>query len=165
MRVKEKTIEEKYLSLSELDHVIMRSGMYIGSVKEEQKNMFIYDVDDAKIKLSEMSYTPGLLKLIDEVISNIADEYRRKDNMGLTHAELEFSRQGHFRIKDNGGIPVVKHKVADMYVPAFIFSTLRTSSNYDDSEERTGIGTNGLGCKICNIFSKYFSEATIVPGE
>ena len=74
MKVKEKTIEEKYLSLSELDHVIMRSGMYIGSVKEEQKNMFIYDVDDAKIKLSEMSYTPGLLKLIDEVISNIADE-------------------------------------------------------------------------------------------
>ena len=160
MKVKEKTIEEKYLSLSELDHVIMRSGMYIGSVKEEQKNMFIYDVDDAKIKLSEMSYTPGLLKLIDEVISNIADEYRRKDNMGLTHAELEFSRQGHFRIKDNGGIPVVKHKVADMYVPAFIFSTLRTSSNYDDSEERTGIGTNGLGCKICNIFSKYFSVYT-----
>ena len=92
MKVKEKTIEEKYLSLSELDHVIMRSGMYIGSVKEEQKNMFIYDVDDAKIKLSEMSYTPGLLKLIDEVISNIADEYRRKDNMGLTHAELEFTR-------------------------------------------------------------------------
>ena len=42
MKVKEKTIEEKYLSLSELDHVIMRSGMYIGSVKEEQKNTALH---------------------------------------------------------------------------------------------------------------------------
>lgn len=160
MKVKEKTIEEKYQQISELDHVILRSGMYIGSVREELKNMFIYDVDDAKMTMSEMSYTPGLLKLIDEVISNIADEFRRKDNMGLTKAEVEFTRSGHFRIKDNGGIPVVKHKTANMYVPAFIFSSLRTGSNYNDTEERDGIGTNGLGCKICNIFSKYFSVYT-----
>lgn len=160
MKTKEKTVEEKYQQVSELDHVILRAGMYIGSVREELKNMFIYDIDDAKMIMSEMSYTPGLLKLIDEIISNIADEYRRKDNMGLTKAEIEFTRSGHFRIKDNGGIPVVKHKTAGMYVPAFIFSSLRTGSNYNDTEERDGIGTNGLGCKICNIFSKYFSVYT-----
>ncbi len=155
-----KKIEEKYQQVSELDHVLLRNGMYIGSVREELKNMFVYDIDDAKMIMSEMSYTPGLLKLIDEIISNIADEYRRKDNMGLTKAEIEFTRSGHFRIKDNGGIPVVKHKTANMYVPAFIFSSLRTGSNYDDTEARDGIGTNGLGCKICNIFSKYFSVYT-----
>ena len=160
MKTKEKTVEEKYQQVSELDHVILRAGMYIGSVREELKNMFIYDMDDAKMVMTEISYTPGLLKLIDEVISNIADEFRRKDNMGLTNAEIEFTRSGHFRIKDNGGIPVVKHKTAGMYVPAFIFSSLRTGSNYDDTEERDGIGTNGLGCKICNIFSKYFSVYT-----
>jgi len=160
MKIKEKTVEEKYQQISELDHVILRSGMYIGSVREELKNMFMYDVDDAKIVMSEISYTPGLLKLIDEVISNIADEFRRKDNMGLTNAEIEFTRSGHFRIKDNGGIPVIKHKTAGMYVPAFIFSSLRTGSNYDDTVERDGIGLNGLGCKICNIFSKYFSVYT-----
>lgn len=160
MKTKEKTVEEKYQQVSELDHVILRAGMYIGSVREELKNMFIYDIDDAKMVMTEISYTPGLLKLIDEVISNIADEFRRKDNMGLTNAEIEFTRSGHFRIKDNGGIPVVKHKTAGMYVPAFIFSSLRTGSNYDDTEERDGIGTNGLGCKICNIFSKYFSVYT-----
>ena len=123
--MKVKTIEEKYQQISELDHILLRSGMYIGSVREEQKNMFIYDPDSSKMVMSEISYTPGLLKLIDEIISNIADEYRRPDNMGLTHAELEFTRQGHFRIKDNGGIAVVKHKVAGMYVPEFIFSSLR----------------------------------------
>ena len=160
MKTREKTVEEKYKQLSELDHIILRSGMYIGSVREELKSMFVYDIDGAKMKMSEISYTPGLLKLIDEIISNIADEYRRKDNMGLSKAEIEFTRSGHFRIKDNGGIPVVKHKTAGMYVPAFIFSSLRTGSNYDDTDERDGIGTNGLGCKICNIFSKYFSVYT-----
>ena len=160
MKEKVKTIEEKYKQLSELDHILVRSGMYIGSTREELKNMFIYDESDEKMILSEMSYTPGLLKLVDEIVSNIADEFRRKDNMGLTHAEIEFDRSGHFRIKDNGGIPVVKHKTAGIYVPAFIFSALRTGTNYDDSEERDGCGTNGLGCKICNIFSKYFSVYT-----
>ena len=133
MKTKEKSVEEKYKQLSELDHIILRSGMYIGSVREELKTMFIYDIDDAKMIMSEMSYTPGLLKLIDEIISNIADEYRRKDNMGLTKAEIEFTRSGHFRIKDNGGIPVVKHKTAGMYVPEFIFGTLRSGANYDDT--------------------------------
>ena len=160
MKTKEKTVEEKYQQISELDHVILRSGMYIGSVREELKNMFVYDIDDAKMIMSEMSYTPGLLKLIDEIISNIADEYRRKDNMGLTKAEIEFTRSGHFRIKDNGGIPVVKHKTAGMYVPEFIFGTLRSGANYDDTEERDGIGTNGIGSKIVVIFSKYFSVYT-----
>ena len=78
MKEKSKSIEEKYQQVSELDHVLLRSGMYIGSVREELKNMFVYDIDDAKMIMSEMSYTPGLLKLIDEIISNIADEYRRK---------------------------------------------------------------------------------------
>ena len=160
MKTKEKSVEEKYKQLSELDHIILRSGMYIGSVREELKTMFIYDIDDAKMIMSEMSYTPGLLKLIDEIISNIADEYRRKDNMGLTKAEIEFTRSGHFRIKDNGGIPVVKHKTAGMYVPEFIFGTLRSGANYDDTEERDGIGTNGIGSKIVVIFSKYFSVHT-----
>jgi len=160
MKEKTKSIEEKYQQVSELDHIILRSGMYIGSVREELKTMFVYDIDDAKMIMSEMSYTPGLLKLIDEIISNIADEYRRKDNMGLTKAEIEFTRSGHFRIKDNGGIPVVKHKTAGMYVPEFIFGTLRSGANYDDTEERDGIGTNGIGSKIVVIFSKYFSVYT-----
>lgn len=155
-----KKIEDKYTSLNEVEHILKRSGMYIGSIKEEQKQMFIYDVEDAKMSMRELSYTPGLLKLIDEVISNIGDEYRRKDNMGLTNMEIEISNTGHFRIKDNGGIPVVMHKDANLYVPVFIFGNLRTSSNYDDTEERDGIGTNGIGCKIANIFSKHFSVYT-----
>jgi len=155
-----KTIETKYQSLSEIDHILFRSGMYIGSVKEEMRSMFLYDIDDAKMLMDEVSYTPGLLKLVDEIVSNTGDEFRRKDNMGLTDIEVDVYRNGHFRIRDNGGIPVTIHKEAGVYVPEFIFGRLRTSSNYDDSEERDVIGTNGIGSKICVIFSNRFSVYT-----
>ena len=155
-----KKIEDKYTSLNEIEHILKRSGMYIGSTKEEQIQMFVYDVDDAKMTLADLMYTPGLLKLIDEVISNSADEYRRKDNLGLTKLYVQINKNGHIKIRDNGGIPVIKHKEANMYVPQFIFGQLRTSSNYNDSEERDVIGTNGIGCKIANIFSNNFSVYT-----
>ena len=122
--------------------------------------MFLYDSDTNKMQMRDVSYTPGLLKLIDEVISNSCDEFRRPDNMGLTKINVEFTKDGHFIISDNGGIPVVKHKEAGLYVPEFIFGQLRTSSNYNDDEVRNVIGTNGIGCKIANIFSKKFSVET-----
>lgn len=160
MKVKEKTIEEKYSSLTEIEHILKRRTMYIGSDREELTSLFIYDQDDCKMKITELSYTPGLLKLLDEMISNVGDEFRRKDNMGLTDIEVEIHRNGHCKIKDNGGIPVVKHKETNLYVPSMIFGQLRTSSNYNDNEERDVIGTNGLGSKIVVIFSKYFSVYT-----
>ena len=52
-----------------------------------------------------------MLKWIDEIISNSCDEYRRIDNMGLTEINISVNKEkGYITIKDNGGIPVVKHK-------------------------------------------------------
>ena len=155
-----KSIESKYQSMSELDHILQRSGMYIGSVKNETKQMFLYSTDDAKMQLVDVEYSPALLKLLDEIISNSCDEYRRKDNMGLSEMSVTIDKHGTVTVRDNGGIPVVKHKEAGIYIPEFIFGQLRTSSNYDDSEDRDVIGTNGLGSKICNIFSTKFSIFT-----
>lgn len=155
-----KSIEDKYKSMTQIEHILNRSGMYIGSIKEEQKQMFLYDDASGKMQIRDVSYTPGLLKLIDEVISNSCDEYRRADNMGLDTIEVRFDKSGKFTISDNGGIPVVKHKSAGVYVPEFIFGQLRTSSNYNDDEARNVIGTNGIGCKIANIFSKTFTVET-----
>lgn len=158
--MKRKTIEEKYKTVSELDHILLRSGMYIGSTKEEESQMFLYDSTTKVMELKNIMYVPGLLKIIDEVISNSCDEFRRKDNMGLTQLSVTISKDGKVIIEDNGGIPVVKHSEVGCYLPEFIFGMLRTSSNYDDSEDRIGIGTNGLGVKIGNIFSKSFSVTT-----
>ena len=155
-----KKIEDKYKSMDQIDHCLARSGMYVGSVKEEESLSFIYSADDGKMVLKNINYTPALLKIVDEVISNSCDEFRRKDNLGLTKMTVCLTKSGHVEVIDNGGIPVVIHKVAGVYVPEFIFGEFRTSSNYDDTESREGVGLNGLGSKLSGVFSSMFKVET-----
>ena len=152
-----KKIEEKYKELSERDHVLLRPGMWIGSIKEQEYSQFVFDSDENKMTMRDIYYAPGMLKLFDEILSNSCDEFRRKDNMGLTQIEVTIDKdKNQITVKDNGGIPIVQHKVAGCYVPEFIFGRLRTSSNYDDTEDRNVIGTNGVGSALTNVFSSKF---------
>ena len=152
-----KKIEEKYKEMSEREHILARPGMWVGSVKPEEKDLFIYNIDTAKMQNKTIEYIPAMLKVVDEVISNSCDEFRRKDNMGLTQLFVSINKKkGRIVVRDNGGIPIVKHKEAGVYVPEFIFGRLRTSSNYDDTEDRSVVGTNGVGSSLTNVFSKYF---------
>lgn len=153
-------VEQVYKSMGEIEHVIMRSGMYIGSIREEEKDFFVYSVDNAQMSWEPIKYVPGILKIIDEVISNSCDEYRRPNNMGLSKVTVTVDNSGFVKITDNGGIPVVMHQDAGVYVPEFIFGQLRTSSNYNDSEDRDVIGTNGIGSKIASIFATKFNVYT-----
>lgn len=156
-----KKIEEKYQQLSETEHILKRPGMWVGSVKEEEQQVFVYDSDENKMTMKDVNYSPAMLKLFDEILSNSCDEFRRKDNLGLTEVNVNLDMaNGEITISDNGGIPVAMHKEAKMYVPEFIFGQLRTSSNYDDSEDRNVIGTNGVGSSITNIFSTHFVVTT-----
>ena len=152
-----KKIEEKYTSMTEREHILSRSGMYVGSIKEEETQVFVYDAEENKMTMEDIVYSPAMLKLFDEILSNSCDEFRRKDNMGLSEIEILVDQiKNYITIRDNGGIPIVKHKEAKVYVPEFIFGQLRTSSNYNDTEDRNVIGTNGLGSVLSNIFSKKF---------
>ena len=152
-----KKIEEKYQELSEIQHILQRPGMWVGSTKMEEKDMFVYNNKTGKFEMRIVNYIPAMLKVVDEVISNSCDEFRRKDNMGLTELRVSIDKEtGEIIVRDNGGIPIVKHKDAGVYVPEFIFGRLRTSSNYDDSEDRNVIGTNGVGSSLCNVFSTFF---------
>ena len=152
-----KKIEEKYQELSEIQHILIRPSMWVGSVKSEEKDAFVYNSKTGKFEMKIVNYIPAMLKVVDEVISNSCDEFRRKDNMGLTELCVKIDKNnGEIIVRDNGGIPIVKHKEAGIYVPEFIFGRLRTSSNYDDTEDRNVIGTNGVGSALCNVFSTYF---------
>lgn len=159
-----KTIEEKYKSMSEVEHILNKSGMWIGSTSSEVKNMFILNNESAKMEFKSISYIPGVLKLIDEIISNSVDEYRRPENLGLTNIDVFIDLNGFITIRDNGGIPVVKHKEVGIYVPAFLFGNLRTSSNYNDNDDRNVVGTNGVGSALANVWSKQF-EITTADGK
>lgn len=151
-------IEEKYRALSEVDHVLQKSGMWIGSKHLTKETFFIFD--NERMVQKELEYIPGLLKIIDEIISNSVDEYRRPDNLGLTEITVSMIGSDRIRVRDNGGITVAIHKDAGMYLPEFLFGQLRTSSNYNDSDERTGVGTNGVGSALTNILSKSFKVTT-----
>ncbi len=40
MKAKEKSIEERFKSMSERDHILNRPGMWVGSIKYEESQIF-----------------------------------------------------------------------------------------------------------------------------
>lgn len=53
------------------------------------------------------------------------------------------------------------HPDHGIYTVELIFGNLLTSTNYKEDEERLTGGKNGLGSKICNIFSHRFTVTTV----
>jgi len=158
--MKEKTIEEKYKSLSEVEHVLLRPGTYVGStVLCEPTKELIYDNEEKKFVEKDMQYVPALLKIFDEIFSNSIDESKRNKKLDTIKITID-QVNGFISVFDNGGIPVVMHKETKMWVPELVFSKLRAGSNFDDTEERDWVGTNGLGSTLTNIFSKKFTVRT-----
>lgn len=150
-------VEEKYQQLSEIEHVLKRPGMWIGSKNNITAEQFI--PVDGEMVLTTLTYNPGFQKLFDEIISNSVDEHRRKTRLNKIEVTVDRDK-GTISINDNGGIPVVMHKDAKQYVPEMIFSNLRAGSNFDDTQDRSVAGTNGVGSTLTNIFSKKFELCT-----
>ena len=125
-----------YQAMDEIDHILKKSGMWVGSIKLETAQQFVYNYETATMENREVEFVPAMVKLVDEIISNSCDEFRRKDNLGLTEIDVTVDDNGWITVRDNGGIAVVKHKDAGVYLPEFLFGQLRSSSNYDDSDYR-----------------------------
>lgn len=151
------SIEKRYQRLSDVEHVLKRPGMYIGSIKPHTEEVFLFN--DNKFELTEITYNPGFIKLFDEIISNSVDEHKRNPKLNQIRVNLDLG-SGRISIWDNGGIPVEIHKEYDEWVPEMIFSNLKTGSNFDDTEDRIVVGTNGVGSTLTNIFSKEFKIET-----
>ena len=153
-----KNIDDKYRKLDDIDHCLNRPGMYIGSIKPHKANKWIIEND--KMVQKELNYNPGLLKIFDEIVTNSVDESKRSGSK-LNTIKVDINRETNYiNIWDNGGIPVVKHTEHKEWIPEMIFSNLKAGSNFDDTEERTGAGTNGVGSTLTNIYSKEFTVST-----
>jgi DNA topoisomerase-2 len=146
-----KEIGKKYQLLDEIEHVIKRPGMYIGSTKPHTSNEWI--LEDGAYQKYELTYNPGFLKLFDEIISNSVDEHKRSGKINTIKVTTTADT---ITVWDNGGIPVVQHPDHKVWIPELIFSNLRAGSNFNDEEGRTVAGTNGVGASLVNIFSKKF---------
>ena len=152
-----KTLEQKYRKLSDVDHVLLRPGMYIGSVKPHTEEYYILNGD--KFSLTEVTYNPGFLKMFDEIVSNSVDEHKRNSKLNKIDVTVD-QKTGWISVRDNGGIPVQIHKEHDVYIPEMVFSSLKAGINFDDTEDRTAVGTNGVGSTLTNIFSTEFTIDT-----
>lgn len=154
-----KSIEQKYKKLNEVEHVLLRPGRYIGSVKPHESEEWL-PASGGLMKKRNVVYNPGFLKLFDEVISNSVDHSKRPEGKHLDTIRVDVDpAKGEISIYDNGGIPVVLHKEYNQYVPEMIFE-LRAGSNFDDDDESTLTGQNGEGAALTNIFSHKFVVET-----
>jgi len=153
-----KSVEQKYRKLSDIEHVLLRPGMYCGSIKPREDSVYLLN-EEGRFALRNVTYNPAFLKIFDEIVSNAVDEHRRNPKLNEVRITVD-SASGSVKVWDNGGIPVVMHTEHNEWIPEMIFSNLKAGSNFNDDEERLVAGTNGVGSTLTNIFSKRFRIRT-----
>jgi len=152
------SVDKKFQKLDDIEHVILRPGMYIGSIKPHTSNKWL--ISENCVEMREVTYNPGFLKIFDEIITNSVDESKRKGSkLNQIKVTIDIDTNT-ISIWDNGGIPVVKHSEHKEWIPEMIFSNLKAGSNFDDTEARSWAGTNGVGSTLTNIYSKQFTIST-----
>lgn len=136
--MKDKTLYDKdsIQSLSPLEHVRLRPGMYVGSTKDPTQ-------------------------LIIELFSNALDEH----NLGHGNdiAVIINTKEGHCTVVDNGqGFPVNELREDGKTILQASFDEMNTSGKYseDGVYGGTSLGLNGVGAKASNFLSSSFDVTT-----
>src|SRR5579872_4173998 len=128
--------ESKIKTLSSLEHIRLRTGMYIGRIGDGSH------------------YDDGCYILLKEVIDNAIDEYI------MGHGkEVQITIEGTaVTVRDYGrGIPL--GKVIDCV------SKINTGAKYNDDVFQFSVGLNGVGTKAVNALSKDFHVRSFRSGE
>ena len=128
--------ESKIKTLSSLEHIRLRTGMYIGRIGNGSH------------------YDDGCYVLLKEVIDNAIDEYI----MGHGR-EVQVKIEGvKVAVRDFGrGIPL--GKVVDCV------SKINTGAKYNDDVFQFSVGLNGVGTKAVNALSREFLVRSYRAGE
>jgi DNA gyrase/topoisomerase IV subunit B len=147
-------------TLGELEYVLKRPGIYIGSIKEELVEKYMYE--GTKMVKKTVPFIPGLIKIIEEVIDNSIDESIETNFAFANKISVNYDN-GVITVKDNGrGLPIAVDKSTGKNVVENIFTELRTGSNFDDEKraEKEKKGMNGVGVSLTNIFSDWLQVKT-----
>ena len=128
--------ESKIKTLSSLEHIRLRTGMYIGRIG------------------TGAHYDDGCYILLKEVIDNAIDEYimghGREIQVGIEGTRVS--------VRDFGrGIPL--GKVVDCV------SKINTGAKYNDEVFQFSVGLNGVGTKAVNALSRSFLVRSHRDGE
>ena len=170
-----------YKKLSQREHILQLPDTYIGSRDSHRESRWVYDSEAERMEWRELTFNPGLFKIFDELIVNALDHVTRQatatsrvaTSAGATAAATAADKSKRvtqiivtltptqITIHNDGeGIPISIHPEYKVMVPELIFGHLLTSSNYDESEEKTVGGKNGYGAKLTNIYSREFVVRT-----
>jgi len=122
--------------LSDVEHIRLRPGMYIGKLGDGSQS------DD------------GIYVLLKEVIDNCIDEFK----MGFgKRIEVDITENHSVAVRDYGrGIP------QGMMIKAV--SKLNTGAKYDDTVFKKSVGLNGVGLKAVNATSTSFEVRSYRDG-
>lgn len=128
--------ESKVKTLSSLEHIRLRTGMYIGRLGDGS------NPDD------------GIYVLLKEVIDNAVDEFI----MGFGKKIDVSIEDNRVRVRDYGrGIPL--GKVIDCV------SIINTGAKYNDDVFQFSVGLNGVGTKAVNALASDFRAVAYREGE
>ena len=162
--------EVDFEALSGVSQIIARPQMWIGSMSPITQKMFVLNSEGVEFK--EVTFIPAFRKIIDEILDNSVDALVKYNKArGKVKVVMEDEC---ITIEDNGpGIPVVckdikditdtkmsdeeKQKIANTYLPEIAWTRLFSGSNFKDSDDKTTVGSHGLGSKCTSIFSKKFT--------
>ena len=123
--------------LDDMEHIRVRSGMYIGRLGDGQQN------DD------------GIYVLLKEVMDNSIDEFKMGAGKKI---EVTIEEDLRVSIRDYGrGIPQGKLIEA--------VSKLNTGGKYDSKAFKKSVGLNGVGIKAVNALSSRFEVASFRDGK
>jgi len=161
----EESIENRYKMYTQIEHVLARPGMYIGEISTVTSEQWILNVEGTHIINKIVKWNPGIYKLFDEIVTNASDECQRNLAVKNIKVNIDIKNNSISVSNDGSGIPIEIHKEHQIYVPELIFGNLLSSSNYDDSKNRTTGGLNGLGAKLSNIYSTEFIVETVSSGQ
>eukprot|EP00903_Cladosiphon_okamuranus_P017764 g16352.t1 len=163
-----RSTQKKFVKLSGRDHILQRSDMYCGSLQPEPR-VFYLAKSCGEMVQETVRVAPAFLQVFEEVLMNAADRVSVSHEKGgeirkkTTSIQVTVSQDtGEISVWNNGdGIPTHLDEDHGCHIPELVFGHLRTSSNYDDNNERLNVGRNGIGVKIVNIFSRKFVVETV----
>jgi DNA topoisomerase II len=143
----------EYERLTHVEHILKRPDTYVGSLSPEATSQWVRDGDG--FKLHQLSVSPGLVKIFDEILVNAIDQWSLHPKK--VRAISVTAKKDVIQVTNWGvGIPIKKHPKEKIWIPELIFGHLLTSSNYNDDEQRVTGGRNGYGAKLTNVFSTKF---------
>jgi len=139
--------------LTDREHIRQRPNMYIGAVTSTESQEYI--LEDQKIQYKTVQYVPGFIKIINEIIDNCVDVAIKTNFKHSNNISVKITNE-YIEVQDNGtGIPVIENSDGK-YIPELAWGHARAGSNFDDDDNRTQIGMNGVGSFSTNCFSKEF---------